>query len=134
MAKRRTVPEGITVLGAQVLPQAAEVARRSALLAAAESWEQASSGLEGPWEVATLYRDQVLGHLANHASTLVLSESLITKIAGRVGRTWRRVLQFHFKTDSATPWDLVQGTLGAPLARTSQTGGGAGPDLGTEHS
>ena len=37
VAKRRTIPEGITVLGAQVLPQAAEVARRFALLAAAES-------------------------------------------------------------------------------------------------
>ena len=116
-AKRRTIPEGITVLGAQVLPQASEVGCRVALLRAAEGWDQAASALTDLGEVADLYRDQVLGQLANHAGTLVLSESLIAKVAGRVGRAWRKYLLLHFKTDSATLWRLVQQELGAPHPR-----------------
>ena len=117
-ATRRLVREGLEVLGAQVSRKAAAGGNRTRLLMTAEIWEQAARQVHSMADMATLYKEQVDSQIRNLGETIGLSEQVTKKIAGRVGRTWRRQLHLHFRTDSSTLWALLGEALGVRHPRS----------------
>ena len=67
-----------------------------------ELWDQAATAVDSFREMAVLYKEQMDAQIRNQAEIIGLSEEVIKKIEGRVGRSWRRQLNLHFRTDSST--------------------------------
>ena len=109
--RRRLVRDGIRVLGAQVSRKAAVIPVRGKLLLTAELWDQAARPVDSFGEMAVLYKEQMDAQIRNQAETIGLTEAVIKKIAGRLGRAWRRQLNLHFRTDSSTLWALLEEAL-----------------------
>ena len=98
-------------MGAQVSRKAVVGPVRAKLLLTAELWDQAARPVDSFGEMAVLYKEQMDAQIRNQAETIGLSEHVIKKVAGKVGRTWRRQINLHFRTDSSTLWALLGETL-----------------------
>ena len=106
------------LLGAQVFRGAAAGPVQAKLLVVAEIWNQAARWVQTRPEAVVLHQEQFDSQLRNLGKTLGLTELVIKKAAGRVGRMWRKMLNLHFKADSSPLWAVLRRVLGLSHLRS----------------
>ena len=117
-AKRKTLKQGIGVLGNQVSRHALGVHLRAKARGVIAPWARAVGYRTQVWEAATLHSEQMDGQLQSRCGGVVLAEGEIHKIAAAAGRSWRRSLKMDFKVDSSTLWDVLDRAFGGQHPRT----------------
>ena len=81
-------------------------------------WSAALGLLSTVKDMAQLYQEQVASQVVVQAQAVPLSRRDVYKMAAPAGRTWRKHLHLHVRTDSSTLWHLLDKALQVKHPRT----------------
>ena len=110
-AALRTVRQCLRVLGCQVYQGVSGMQARRAVRGAVEMWSAALGPGSTLKDMAQVYHEQVASQVAVQAQVVPLSERDVYKMAAPAGRTWRKHLHLHARTDSSTLWHVLDKAL-----------------------